>query len=302
MSTWVKYAWWVGLLTVAAVVPAVVATGNLPDPIATHWGGDGQPNGSLTLLAFVLLPLGIMVVGVVLGFLFRSHGEPTPEAAAITGLMGGVAIAVTNITVILNWNVEDWTEAGSFGWLDLVVVAVAGLGLGWLGYLLGQKWFPVPPRPPVEISEHAPIAESVVWSKTMTVRWVAVILGPLAIVFVFLPGWLKLISVLYVVLIFAFSKIGVTVDASGLSVALAGLFVVKRVRIDDIESAIAIDLEPREWAGWGYRVIPSGSAIVLRKGPAIQINRVGGKRFAVTIDDAETGAAILAGHLARVRA
>jgi hypothetical protein len=47
------------------------------------------------------------------------------------------------------------------------------------------------------------------------------------------------------------------------------------------------------------RAAPNGSAIVLRRGEALELTFRGGRRFAVTVDDAATGAALLNGLVAR---
>jgi hypothetical protein len=75
---------------------------------------------------------------------------------------------------------------------------------------------------------------------------------------------------------------------------------VRRIALDKVSSARAIDLEPAQWGGWGWRASPNGSAIVLRRGEALELTFKGGRRFAVTVDDAATGAALLNGLVARL--
>ncbi len=66
-----------------------------------------------------------------------------------------------------------------------------------------------------------------------------------------------------------------------------------------IMSALTIDLEPTVCGGWGWRVVRSGSAIVLRACDALEVTFPNGRPFAVTVDDAATGAAVLNGLVAR---
>ena len=57
-----------------------------------------------------------------------------------------------------------------------------------------------------------------------------------------------------------------------------------------------IDVRPGEWGGWGYRgsvKVFGRAAVVLRAGTGIRVDLVGGRAFAVTVDDAETGARLL---------
>jgi hypothetical protein len=51
-----------------------------------------------------------------------------------------------------------------------------------------------------------------------------------------------------------------------------------------------------EFGGWGWRWGADGRVgVVLRAGEGIQVTRTNGKRFVVTVDDAQTGASVLAG-------
>ena len=71
----------------------------------------------------------------------------------------------------------------------------------------------------------------------------------------------------------------------------------KRFAIEDLVRAEAIDLTPIQWGGWGYRWMPGRTAVVLRKGSAIAVEKTDGKLFAVTVDDADRGANVLQKYL-----
>ena len=101
----------------------------------------------------------------------------------------------------------------------------------------------------------------------------------------------------------AFGWIRVSVDVQGLRIRY-GLLPrpVTSVPLDDIRRAERIDLAPFQWGGWGYRGSRkafSRAAVVLRGGDAIRLQLTDGSEFAVTVDDASTGAAVLADLLAR---
>ena len=70
------------------------------------------------------------------------------------------------------------------------------------------------------------------------------------------------------------------------------------VRIAGVEVA---EIDPLEWGGWGYRVTPGRSALVLRRGPGLVIHQSDGRRFAVTLDDPRTPAALLTALQSRAR-
>jgi hypothetical protein len=100
----------------------------------------------------------------------------------------------------------------------------------------------------------------------------------------------------------AFGWIRVSVDARGVRIRY-GLLPrpVTSVPLDQIGQAERIDLRPLEWGGWGYRGSRKAfrrAAVVLRSGDAIKLKLTDGSEFAVTVDDAATGVALLAGLLA----
>ena len=101
----------------------------------------------------------------------------------------------------------------------------------------------------------------------------------------------------------AFGWITVTVDVRGLQIRYGVLpRPVTSVPLDDIRRAERIDLAPLQWGGWGYRGSRKSfgrAAVVLRGGDAIKLQLTDGGEFAVTVDDAATGAALLADLLAQ---
>ncbi|MCU1442988.1 MAG: hypothetical protein JWQ59_1138 [Cryobacterium sp.] len=68
----------------------------------------------------------------------------------------------------------------------------------------------------------------------------------------------------------------------------------KRIRLEKIQTVEAGELAPSEWGGWGYRMTPGRSALILRKGPGLIVTTTNGKQFAVTLDDPDVPAALLA--------
>jgi len=95
-----------------------------------------------------------------------------------------------------------------------------------------------------------------------------------------------------------FGWIRVSVDERGLRIRYGvAPRPVTSVPLGDIRRAERIDLRPLEWGGWGYRGSRKAfrrAAVVLRGGDAIKLQLTDGTEFAVTVDDAATGAALLA--------
>ena len=96
-------------------------------------------------------------------------------------------------------------------------------------------------------------------------------------------------------------EVRVTADRRGVRLT-AGLFgvPVRRIPLADITAARAGHIDPVAWGGWGYRVMPGRSALVLRAGPGLVLELRDGRRFAVTMDDPQTAAALLTALLSPV--
>ena len=301
MSRWGKLLGWSGLMVLLGWIPLGIGWSHLPDPAATHWGIDGVPNGNMPIWALPLLVVGTIAIALLTTSLFRVEGRPTAEAFAMVGMLGGVGLSLTLSLVILNWDATSWDQATAFSWPHFLgVLAFGALGV-LVGYRLGRRWYPPP-----AVDSDMPVAtidvadgETVAWLGTCSVRWPYLLLLPISLVFLALPGWYKLIGLAFVVLAFMFGSVYVSVENSGLRVLLGGRVPAKRINIEQIKSASAIDLEPERWGGWGYRVVSNGSAVVLRRGDAIEVALNNDRRFAVTVDDAATGAALLNGLVVR---
>lgn len=91
------------------------------------------------------------------------------------------------------------------------------------------------------------------------------------------------------------ASVQVVVTADGLKVAFGPLGLpARRWRAADIESAHAEHRRPSQVGGWGYRLSGLGTTVMLRAGECLVI-RAKGKDFAVSVDDAERGAAVVNG-------
>jgi len=77
----------------------------------------------------------------------------------------------------------------------------------------------------------------------------------------------------------------------------------RTIELIDVRSAEVIAVDPMQWGGWGYRWIPGAkaSAAVIRKGPGIVLTLADAGRFAVTVNDAASGAAATTAALAALR-
>jgi len=72
------------------------------------------------------------------------------------------------------------------------------------------------------------------------------------------------------------------------------------VPLSDIEAAEVENVAPMSYGGWGYRLRPGVRAIVVRGGDSLRLVRSDRDDLVLTVDDAETGAALVNSLLARL--
>lgn len=289
---------WSAAWLVAALVVFLVAAGGLPDTVAIHWGLDGLADGSAPAWMIPVVALVTSLVGLALAPIFSVAGEPSMESFAIVGMSGGLSLAVVAVAVSANYGISDWTEAGAIGLVAIsAFFVVPALGI-LSGILIGRHWYPLKVIPAatdgqevIEVEE----GERVNWVGRARVRGVPLILFPLAIVLVFaVPGFPLWAFALVVGLGLVFSQVEAQVTNDGVRVRLGGI-PVRKVAIGSISSARSIDAVPTELGGWGWRVVPGKTAIVLRAGDALALTFHSGRQFVITVDDAATGAALVNG-------
>ncbi|SFB00877.1 hypothetical protein SAMN05216266_103247 [Amycolatopsis marina] len=304
------------LLAVApAVVTMVTAWDRLPERLATRFALDGSVSDHMGRLAvfFSLIGLGLLL-SVTLGF--------------VAGSMSGTRVVplskwdLPRLLVVLSWGLAGFlgvllfalvtsnidTEGAatvSLPALALLYALGAAVLTGAIGAVLAPRGRTTQPledheTPAMELSA----GEHVSWSRSISSPWfralgvVLLMAGPvLGWVVGWVPGGTVLAAGLLVALL---AGAMVTVDRRGTTVAFSALGWPRvRVGLDEIESASVEDVSPIQFGGWGYRIIPGASGVLLRTGPALILTRTSGRRFVVTVDDAETAASVLNGLLAR---
>lgn len=98
----------------------------------------------------------------------------------------------------------------------------------------------------------------------------------------------------------AFVHVVVTVDAEALEVRCGHIGLPRRkIRLVQITSAEFLPrITPQQWGGWGHRWRPEkGTAIIVRRGEGLVLELDDGKRFTVTVDDAENAVRVIRTHL-----
>jgi hypothetical protein len=289
------------VLAFLALIPVVVGWNNIPDPFAGHWGVLGEPDGYFPKWSLPLLPLGLIGLGGLVAGMFRSKVGPSAEGVAILTLLGSMAILTTVLTVSLNWGADDWTAASPISWMHLVGLLTAPISLAYAGFKLGSRLYP----PVIEDSDSRTPAlievapgEQAAWIGFCRVRYPYFIAAGAAVFLVLSPPAWRLFALPFLLLALVLSYVRVSVSDYGLRAKLGGIMW-RNIPLEQVARAEFIDLNPAEWGGWGYRMFPGRSAMVLRRGEAIEVHLKSGRRFAVTVDDAARGAGLLNGLLAR---
>lgn len=310
------------------VVTALLLAGDLPDPIATHWGTNGEPDGHMPLALFLVAV--VVAEAVAWGvLLWQAHargrdGLQLTVAPYVWGTLAFVA-ALTLITVAANADAPGWRDADEVGLLSIAIALAAGALAGLAGWALERG------RPlgtgVAEIGGGAGAGgagavaggvgagagaaarlapgERAVWSRSLVSRPAAV--GSVLLLAGFVvaglltgggTGWLLVAAGLFAaVTTGTLSEIVATADARGLTVAFGPFgWPRKRVALDRIAHADTLVVEPLKYGGWGYRKVPRRggvTAVVLRRGEGLRVVRDDGRELIVTIDDAAAGAALL---------
>ncbi|WP_169978755.1 MULTISPECIES: DUF1648 domain-containing protein [unclassified Microbispora] len=308
-------AWAVLVAAVLVAVPLAFAD-RLPDPLATHWGPSGRPDGSMPFAVFVLLAVVWAVIAAIgLGVAARRRNlvRRVTRAWFCAGLAwaGGFMVTTQAVTIAANLDRGHWTRAAGVSWQVAVVVA-APIALGALGWLAGRRGPDVPAAP----SGTGPLIDldpgkRPVWVSTVTARWAAllalvslaaaVVVAGVALSGRVPGGWsvvvpLALVGVIGTVL----SSVSVRVVPEALTVSVGPLrWPSRTVRLERVERAWVEERYPAQVGGWGYRGLPGRATIMIRGGECLVVRYTSGGELGITVDDAATGAALVNALVAR---
>lgn len=309
------------VVVVAGLVALLLAAPALPDPVAVHWGADGRPDGFgplwLTMLMVGVTGLGLPVLLTVTSLpslRAGDHGRVYPLLGAFSLALGMFVTVLVTVATVQQIGLASAEDAPAI-WIALVsalVLATAGGAAGW--FLQPRDPFAAAAPEPTEPTALVP-GETAVWVRRVTIsRAGAIALGSAVLLLVIitvitalavddvLALWITAAATVFVSLaVLTNGVFHVRIDDSGLTVTSAAGWPRVHVPLSGVRDATHVEVDPMgEFGGWGMRWAPNGKfGVVIRKGPGIEVRRTNGKTFTVTVDDAQTGAALLNGLIAR---
>jgi len=316
-------------LVVAVAIPVVVVAvsvalqltwwGELPDQVATHWNAAGEPDafGSASTMLISTVVLGLLMpaatVAVTLPSLRRGvRGIIFRFLGAFSAWMAVFGAVLSLLLTEQQRGIADGAHAPNPG-----VAILAALGAGLIVGLCA--WLYQPHQEGA--APHTFTATDTVLSGEQRGAWVStaamsknfklvLLANALALAAVAVLVWVTsgmatgLIivgaMVLLIVVTSAMVAFTVRIDARGVSVVSAVGFPRLHVPLSEIESVGTTTVNSlADFGGFGIRMVPGGTGVVLRNGEALQVVRTTGRRFVVTMDNAETAAALLNTYVQR---
>jgi hypothetical protein len=292
-------------LVLLALAPLLLFRERLPDPIATHWGGGGRPNDSMSfsvLMAFELLFVGIPAIAIAT----LARREPIYRgeislAAAVCSFVASVTAVVSWSVVRANLDVREWSQADTFGIAELGIALVAGIAVAVASLKLARLIEKDEVREPVVPELELAAGSRGIWIGTARSKWaIPIVIGfvgaGLALALNSQPG-AGLFLFLLALPALPMTSIRLIADRHGIHMSYGAFgWPARRIPLADIRQASSVHVVPMQRGGWGYRgslKLMGKASIVLRGGEGLQLNLVGDRVLTITVDDSEMGAGLI---------
>ena len=320
-------AWSAVVLSLPWIVVATMGE-RLPDPVASHWGADGVPDGFTPLATAWVWPavIGLLLVALLLGLgmamrQLRSMVSFSLGLATFLGVLGAGTLVAQVDGAAAEAPVDAAAAEASVD-AALAWSMAAGVAVGISAALLVRRLSPVAVARPTAGNAHSssPTASPAgarpvpSWTgETRTSRgaviggWAAVV--PLAVsvvVFVVdrqwvMAGAMMALGAVIGLLMLAFLHATVLVDADGVRVRSLGRSWVA-IPLAEIERADPVVVHWGEFGGIGLRAqigSEGATGLITSSGDAVRIDRFGQGPFYVTLDPADQVAALINTLVAR---
>ena len=284
-----RHSWWAGPAAAIAVLALGVAfADSMPDPIATHWGLSGRPDGSMPL--WWGLSIAPLVAGI--GVFVSTGREQTQRRRGMIGAIG-LGLVLQLVVIYGNAGASRWTEARSIPlWSVLLLVGVA-LAAAWY---VERHRTPIPPAllVPPALREAFPPGRRAVWSSSATNRWL--LLLAVGVVLGCLVGQLYVPALIASAGLFG-TSLRVTAGANGVAVSGAVPLGRKRYPLDTIASAAVGEHRSLSYGYRGGRKVFGHAVWAVRRGATLVLHLTDGTSLAITVDDAAAGVDLINGLL-----
>ncbi|GAA3592675.1 hypothetical protein GCM10022198_15740 [Klugiella xanthotipulae] len=309
-----------GIFVVAAVTSMLIALPRLPAEVATHWGADGQADGFAPPWTTILL---LTVVGgglIALIYYSTRYGALRGQSTAWIRFMVGtstwssvfisILIAGSTISQVELTTAEVHAHNST---VFLLAGPVIALFCGLLAALLAPQVSPVSVRG--EAVAALPLAgeERAVWSQHLSaspaIWWLligtsGVLVVSSAVMFMTDPQmwWQALLPLVIVALVLGTLSWRVTVAPNGLTARPAMGWPLIRIPVSAVAAVSVNEVNPlADFGGYGVRFGGNRRwGVILSHESSIEVERNDGRRtFVVTVEDAQTGAALLTRYAER---
>lgn len=300
-------------LGLAGVGWQLAAMGDLPATVAIHFGSNGADGFApawlvpvITFAMAVCLPLLLTLTslpalrkgerGFILRFLIAmSAGLSALLSVTLTGMLliqRGLehAADAPSVLPVMGWGFAAGALVGVVGWFaqpkhesaprSAEQASPLPLAPGQRAVFFGRAQMSTLPLVAL-VSAVALLGVTALWVGLIGDVAAAAIFGGAAVLVGFLVGTMAVFTV--------------RIDAQGLTVRSVARIIRMRVPAADVESVVSTHVNGlAQYGGFGLRQIPGATAVVLRSGPAIEVTRRSGRRFVVTMDEADAAASVLA--------
>lgn len=286
-----RHSWWAGPAAAFVVLGLGAAFANsMPDPVATHWGVSGRPDGSMPL--WWGLCIAPVVAGV--GVFLTTGREPAQRRQ---GLLGAISLGL-GLQLLLIWGnagASRWTEARSIPLWSILLLGGAALAVTW-GVRSRRTRTPAALVAPPALRDALPPGRRAVWSSSATNRWL--LLLAVAVVLGCLVSQRYAPALIASALLFG-TSLRVTAGAQGVDVSGAVPFGRKRYPLDTIASAAVGEHKSLSYGYRGGRKVLGHAVWAVRRGETLVLHLKDGTSLGITVDDAATGVDLINGLLAR---
>jgi hypothetical protein len=304
-------------------LPLLLFWQRLPDPLTVRWSLSGAASGPMPKLMLLLLCWAMLTLFAWLASRRTADSSMSVDtrkgaeagALALMSIGGMLMPSIAALCVALNLDRPDWRQAapltpGGFG--AIFVPSVLALILGFAARALRGPGTSDPkagtPQPTDPLGSRGATAapesagdSPATWTGQAANRLtlpIIVVLGA-ASIYLGYQGHvaLALLQLPAIVVLELLSRIRVTVDAADVTIHYGHFgWVQQRISMARVGSASVTPVGAFSPYGWGYRgslTLLKRAAVIIRSGAGLRLDLMDGRRFLVTVDDAESASRLI---------